>query len=124
MASTNRHESRESWLRAATNMLRPHFEQSGYPLPDKMRFAIALTSSGRNVEARPGETWHSSVSADETWEIIIRADKSDPVEVLGILVHELVRDAGGSVSLCNNPDNEAAKLTVVAHCLTSAEQVS
>lgn len=91
MAATNRYDSRETWLRAATKELRPHFEQAGYPLPDRMRFAIALTSSGRNIESRPGETWHSSTSADDTWEIIIRADKSDPVEVLGILVHELVK---------------------------------
>ena len=91
MAATNRHESREAWLRSATKELRHHFDQAGYPLPDRIRFAIALTSSGRNVEARPGECWHSSVSADDTWEIIIRADKSDPVEVLGILVHELVK---------------------------------
>lgn len=93
MATLNRHESREAWLKAATTALRPHFKQSGYPLPDRIRFAIALTSSGRNVEARPGECWHSSVSADDTWEIIIRADKADPVEVLGILVHELVKTA-------------------------------
>ena len=91
MASINRHDSRETWLKAATSALRPHFEQAGYPLPERIRFAIALTSSGRNVEARPGECWHSSVSADDTWEIIIRADKSDPGEVLGILVHELVK---------------------------------
>lgn len=91
MATSNRHDSREAWLKAATKELRPHFEQAGYPLPDRIRFAIALTSSGRNIEARPGECWHSSVSADDTWEIIIRADKSDPVEVLGILVHELIK---------------------------------
>lgn len=90
MAATNRYDSRETWLRAATSALRPHFEQAGYPLPDRLRFAIALTSSGRKVERQPGETWHSSVSADNTWEVIIRADKSDPAEVLGILVHELV----------------------------------
>ena len=90
MASSNRYDSREAWLRAATKELRGHFEQAGYPLPERLRFAIALTSSGRNVESQPGETWHSSVSADDTWEIIIRADKSDAVEVLGILVHELV----------------------------------
>ena len=91
MPASNRHDSRESWLRSATKELRGHFELAGYPLPDRIRFAIALTSSGRNVESRPGECWHSSVSADDTWEIIIRADKSDPVEVLGILVHELIK---------------------------------
>lgn len=91
MAASNKHTSREAWLKAATDDLRPHFKQAGYPLPDRIRFAIALTSSGRKVESPAGECWHSSVSADDTWEIIIRADKSDPVEILGILVHELVK---------------------------------
>jgi hypothetical protein len=90
MAASNKHNSREAWLKAATDELRLHFAQANYPLPERIRFAIALTSSGRNVESRPGETWHSSVSADDTWEIIVRADKADPVEVLGILVHQLV----------------------------------
>lgn len=91
MPATNRHDSREAWLRAATKELHPHFEQAGYPLPERIRFAIALTSTGRKIESQPGETWHSSVSADDTWEVIIRADKSDPAEILGILVHELVK---------------------------------
>lgn len=86
---SNVHESRESWLRAATNELRPHFEQCGYPLPDKFRFAIAFTSNGRKSK-QPGELWHAETSADQHYELFIRADLSDPVEVLGVLIHELV----------------------------------
>ncbi|MBV8890874.1 MAG: transcription elongation protein SprT [Acidobacteria bacterium] len=86
---SNYHDSRESWLRAATNELRPYFEGCDYPLPDKIRFAIGFPSTGRKG-SRVGECWHSSTSNDEHFEIFIRADIDDPAEVLGVLVHELV----------------------------------
>jgi hypothetical protein len=89
MAKTNYHDTRESWLRAATDELRPYFERCGHPLPDRIRFAIAFPSTGRKGN-RVGECWHSSTSADEHFEIFIRADQSEPEKVLGVLVHELV----------------------------------
>ena len=89
MAKSNYHDSRESWLRAATDELRPYFQRCGYPLSGKIRFAIAFPSTGRKGN-RVGECWHSSTSADEHFEIFIRADLAEPEKVLGVLVHELV----------------------------------
>ncbi len=89
IGKVNEHDTRESWLRAATNLLRDHFAVSGYPLPENIRFAIAFPSTGRHG-SRVGECWHSSTSADGHFEIIIRADLADPIEVLGTLSHELV----------------------------------
>src|SRR3954447_18017607 len=85
----NVHDSRENWLRSATDMIRPHFESCGYSLPANIRFAIAFPSTGRRG-ARVGECWHSDTSEDGNFELIIRADIAEPVEVLGVLVHELV----------------------------------
>lgn len=89
MKSSNYHQSREDWLRAATNELRSYFTSCGYDLPEKIRFAIAFPSTGRKGK-RLGECWHSSTSGDESYEIFIRADQFQPVEVLGVLVKELV----------------------------------
>jgi hypothetical protein len=50
---------------------------------------IAFTSTGRNG-SRKSKSWHASSSADNHYEIFIRADISDPVEVLSLLVKELV----------------------------------
>lgn len=86
---SNLHTSREDWLRAATNELRPYFAETGHVLPEKIRFAIAFPSTGRKGR-RIGECWHASTSEDGNFEIIVRADIADPVEVLGVLVHELV----------------------------------
>ena len=88
-AKKNTHDSRESWLRSATAELRPYFDSYGYKIPENIRYAIAFPSTGR-AGARIGECWHSSTSDDGNFEIIIRADIADPVEVLGVLTHELI----------------------------------
>jgi hypothetical protein len=87
--ATNQHDSRESWLRAATKELTPYFASCGFSVPENIRYAIAFPSTGRRG-ARIGECWHSSTSEDGAFEIIVRADIAEPVEVLGVLVHELV----------------------------------
>ncbi|MGE0290453.1 MAG: hypothetical protein AB7O50_15205, partial [Pseudolabrys sp.] len=74
--AANRHELRESWLRAAANELRPYFASVGYPLPANIRFAIAFTSTGRNGKGL-GECWHSASSEDGHYEIFLRADLAD-----------------------------------------------
>jgi hypothetical protein len=89
MKNKNAYTSREEWLRAATDELRPYFAKLGYTLPEKIRFAIAFTSTGKRG-AVPGECWLPASSADQHFEIIIRADIDNPVEVLAVLVHELV----------------------------------
>jgi hypothetical protein len=85
----NRHDSREAWLRAGADELRPYFSDCGYPLPEKIRYAIAFTSTGRKSK-RYGECWHASSSDDSTYEIFIRADLAEPLDVLAVLVKELV----------------------------------
>jgi hypothetical protein len=88
-APVNHHDFREGWLRAAASELRPYFASVGYPLPDNIRFAIAFTSTGRKSK-RVGECWHSAASDDGAYEIFLRADLAEPVEVLGVLVKELI----------------------------------
>ena len=90
--STNDHNSRESYLRAATNELRPYFAKHGLILPEKIRFAVAFTSHGKKGKVA-GECWHAGASDDGHHEIIIRADFDAREEVLGILAHELVHAA-------------------------------
>src|SRR3954451_18950601 len=89
MARSNQPDTREGWLRAATGELRPYFAECGYTIPNNLRFAIAFTSTGRKGK-RIGECWHSSTSNDAHYEIFLRADLAEPVEVLGVLVKELV----------------------------------
>ena len=87
--TTNAHTTRESWLRAATDELRQDFLKLGHAVPEKIRFAIAFTSTGKRGHL-PGECWHPESSSDQHFEIIIRADLAEPVVVLGELVHQLI----------------------------------
>jgi hypothetical protein len=93
MKKENIHSTRESWLRAATDELRPYFDKFGYALPPNIRFAISFTSTGKRGRI-PIECWHPALSADQHFEIIIRIDLSDPLEVLehlvAVLVHTLL----------------------------------
>lgn len=88
MKNVNIQSTREAWLRAGTNELRPYFASLGYKIPENIRYALSFTSGGkRGIE---GECWHPEFSADGHYEIIIKADREDPVEILGILVHQLI----------------------------------
>lgn len=89
MKNLNIYDTREAWLRAGTEQLRPDFANSGYVLPDKIRFAIAFTSTGKRGRMF-GECWHPASSGDQHYELIVRADLEDPVTVLNVLTHELI----------------------------------
>ncbi len=90
--TSNDHNSREAWLRAATNELRPYFAKSGLVIPEAIRFSIAFTSQGRKAKVA-GEVWPASATDDDHCELIVRADFADPLDVLGILVHQLTHAA-------------------------------
>ena len=66
----------------------PHFFDHGSVLPDKIDMPLAFTSTGKRGHMA-GECWHADLSGDQHFEIYIRPDKDDPLEVLGVLVHEL-----------------------------------
>jgi hypothetical protein len=87
--NSNAHPNRESWLQAAINELRPDFEKLGAPLPDKIRSAIAFTSTGKRGQMQ-GECWHPDSSDDQHFEIFIRPDMAEPIAVLGELTHQLI----------------------------------
>lgn len=72
--------------------MRPYFESCRLTLPEKIRYAIAFTSTGRKSK-RMGETWHAGASDDASYEIFIRADLAEPIEVLSVLVKELIHTA-------------------------------
>jgi hypothetical protein len=94
-ASARPHDTREGWLIAATNAMRPIFAEAGYTIPADMRFAVAFPSAGMRGKAI-GECWAPEASADGFHNIIIRADQATAADVLGVLVHENVHAAIGT----------------------------
>lgn len=89
----NTYPTREAWLRAAVDYLRPRYAAHGeLPTPDKLHVIISWPKGrGKNRigECFP-ETWTENGSVYVTVSPIVR----EPVRVLDILVHELIHALG------------------------------
>jgi hypothetical protein len=89
--------TREQWLGALVDAMRPTFAGLGFPLPDRIRVSCgwpsksALSSKSRRI----GEAWSHRCSADGAHETFLSPSLADPVEVGAVLVHELVHHAVG-----------------------------
>ena len=90
----NKHTTREAWLNALALELAPAFALHDAPLPKKIRIAIGFPSGGARGKGI-GECWDSTASADGAFEILIRPDRHDPLDVAQILAHELCHAAAG-----------------------------
>jgi len=85
--------TREEWLQTVAQGMAPWFAELGYEMP-RIRMAVGFPSTGGKGK-RIGECWDARASADQTFEILIRPDLSDPIEVAAVLVHELAHAVVG-----------------------------
>jgi hypothetical protein len=88
-----RFQTREEWLQAAVDELRPEFAAHSLALPSLIRTACGFTSAGRRGRVI-GECWSPKASADAATEILISPTLDDGREVLAVLVHELIHASG------------------------------
>lgn len=87
-----KYKTREQWLLAAINQLRPYFKAHGYIIPKKVKVSCGWTKSRKTAT---GETWSPNASKGKFHEIFIspECDNVDVISkdgVLSILVHELI----------------------------------
>jgi len=87
--------TREEWLTAAIEELRPIFSAVGKPLPQAIRVACGFPLNAKRSKAI-GECWIASASADGVIEILISPVLADPVAVFEVLVHELCHATSGA----------------------------
>lgn len=85
--------NRETWLNQMAALMAPRFTEMGFPLP-RFRVAVGWTSAGKSSGVA-GECWHSSTSADKTFEILIAPILDNSMEVAATLAHELIHAAVG-----------------------------
>lgn len=97
--------TREEWLVAAKDRMRPWFAALGFPLPKRIRVSCGFTSSPRRSL---GQCWAEWVSRDKSFEIFITPVLDDPVEVLSVFVHELCHTAAGIAAGRRGPFRRAA----------------
>lgn len=82
--------TREAWLLACADKLRPLFERAGAAWP-KFRVTMSEISQREIV----GRCYSPRVSQDNTAEIVIRLDQTKPEKLAGILAHELAHASVG-----------------------------
>lgn len=85
--------NRETWLNSLAAMMAPRFAELGHPLPP-FRVSVGFPSAGMD-SAAIGECWDKRASKDGRFEIFIRPDTADSMEVAFVLGHELIHAAVG-----------------------------
>lgn len=86
------YDTREEWLNAMLDLLRPHFDNQGYHINGNLRLSCGFPR-GRKVIV--GQCWSETLSKDGTVEIFISPTIDDPIEATSILIHELVHATVG-----------------------------
>jgi hypothetical protein len=90
-------DTRESWLLACIELLKPDFQAIGANVPEKLRASCGWPSKSglAKKKRRIGEAWSAKCSGDETFEVFISPVLKDGRPVLATLVHEIVHCAVG-----------------------------
>lgn len=88
-----RPKTREEWLLRAVDMLRPDFEKAGLPIGD-VRVSIGWMGGRGSKKNVIGQCWMPFSVEDKVPAIFLIPTLKKPVDILGVLVHELVH-AGG-----------------------------
>lgn len=87
-----RHETREGWLLAATDAVRPMFEAVGVTLPE-VRVSVGWPGGAGKKNNVIGQCWSKASAKDKIANVFISPVLDDSVDVLATLVHELIHAA-------------------------------
>lgn len=90
------HATREEWLTAAIDSLRPVF--AGFnTLPLNIRVTCGFPRNSSRTKAL-GECWPMQNSRDKVYEILISPTLDDPLRVFDVLIHELCHTLPGCMN--------------------------
>ena len=83
------HSTRESWLLAAVDLIRPIFEAKRHQIPLDVMVSCGFASTGTRSH-HIGQCWSRNSSTNDKNQVFISPTLIEPVDVLDTLVHELV----------------------------------
>ena len=84
-----KYTTRESWLLAAVEALRPLFLKKKHVIPKTCMVSCGFASTGTRSH-HIGQCWSTDSSTNDINQIFISPTLEDPIDVLDTLVHELV----------------------------------
>jgi len=93
--------NREHWLQLATAEMIPWFKDFDAPTDiskEKIQVSCGFTKSSGPRDMAIGQCWYKSTTVDESkacFQIFICPTQDDPIQVLGILLHEMIHVACG-----------------------------
>ena len=118
---TTKYKTREEWLGAAVELLRPVFvKRAGVTLPDAWRVSCGFPRNSRGGAI--GQCWAQSASRDGHWEMFISPVLAEPARVLGVLVHELIHAGIGIKHGHNKVFGKAARARLLEGKLTATTE--
>jgi hypothetical protein len=82
------HPTREGWLTAAVEALRPLFAEVGAEIP-ALRVSVGFPGGG-SARKRIGECWSTKSATDGVSNLFVSPVLDDRADVLAVLVHEIV----------------------------------
>jgi len=89
--ATKKIDTREQWLnRAKDGMIKTVFKQAGYKEEDFPQIRITCAPIGSRKTKTIGQCYNNSLSADNTFEIVISSEIDTPEETIAILAHEII----------------------------------
>ena len=99
-----KYKTREEWLLAAVEAVRPLFTDKRHELPHDCQVSCGFASTGTRSH-HIGQCWSKESSSHERNQIFISPVLYEPVEVLDTLLHELVH----AVDDCENKHGKEFK---------------
>jgi hypothetical protein len=86
-----KHATREQWLEAFVEAVRPWFKEVGATLPKKVRVSVGFPF---NAKKAIGQCWYAESSADKAPQIFVSPVLGTVTEVDHVVIHELVHASG------------------------------
>lgn len=102
-------DTREAWLHALIEAIRPWYKEAGTPLPKSVRISVGFSSKGARSN-RIGECWAPSADEHGLSQIFVHPSLSDAGTVAHVVVHELIHAAVG----CDKQHGPAFRAPAVA----------
>jgi hypothetical protein len=101
--------TREAWLHAAIEALRPRFIEVGMPVPERIHVSVGFGYGAKRESAIIlGQCWSRSASEDGINHLFISPEVNDTTRLLDILIHELIHAADDVQHGHKGPFAEAA----------------
>lgn len=81
---------RQEWIETAVEMLRQHFKNNWWDVPDNIRVSVGYPVGVKDGKRKLGQCIHAIFSADAHSEIFLSPDYTDTNEIVETIAHEMI----------------------------------